>query len=153
MSLAGKFILKLSYYRARARSGWYLGRLLLLEKRRHKLLEVGDRVTFNVPVRGAGLGSLIIGKGNTFGYSAAHRLGTGEILLEARDLGAEVLIGESNWFSNNISIIANQRISIGDGCQIGDMVAIYDSDFHEIDPQRRKSSQGPSSPVTIGNNV
>jgi maltose O-acetyltransferase len=38
-------------------------------------------------------------------------------------------------------------------CQIGDQVAIYDCDFHEINPSTRDRSYGPTSPVVIGNNV
>lgn len=87
------------------------------------------------------------------GFSAAFRLGSGEILLQARDVNAVIEVGDGNWFSNNISIVANERIVIGNGCQIGDLVAIYDSDFHELNPATRTRSGGPSAPVIIGNNV
>ena len=49
--------------------------------------------------------------------------------------------------------MANDCIAIGNKCQIGDLVAIYDSDFHEISPATRNRSTGPSAPVRIGNNV
>jgi len=126
---------------------------LFLERTGHKQLVVGKHVRFNVPVRGAGKGILIIGNRNAFGYGPAPRLGTGEILLQARDHKATISIGDANTFSNNVVIVANEKVVIGDGCQIGDPVAIYDCDFHEISPAVRNRSFGPTQPVIIGNNV
>jgi maltose O-acetyltransferase len=116
-------------------------------------VRVGSGNHFHVPVRNGGRGSLIIGAKNCFGYLPAHRLGSGEILLQPRDAEAEIIIGEGNSLSNNVSIIAMGRIVIGDQCLIGDLVAIFDCDFHEIDPMNRKRSAGPVLPVQIGNNV
>ncbi|MFZ2446303.1 MAG: acyltransferase [Syntrophobacteraceae bacterium] len=115
--------------------------------------EVGTGNAFNVPVRGEGPGTLIIGSKNSFGYRPAPRQGSGRILLQARGLGAEIRIGNGCASSNNISIIATQLISIGDDCLIGDNVVITDSDAHEIDPVLRASGPGPSKPVFIGKNV
>ena len=119
----------------------------------HRSLRMGQGVRFEVPVRGGGHGVLVIGQKNCFGYRPAFRLGTGEILLQARDPNAEIIIGHGNSFSNNVCIIANKRISIGNGCRIGDLVAFYDCDFHELDPRTRGRGCGPTQPVAIGNNV
>jgi maltose O-acetyltransferase len=83
----------------------------------------------------------------------APMLGSGALLIQPRNRDALIEIGNNNWFSNNIALCANEKISIGHGCQIGDQVAIYDCDFHEIDPTTRHLSCGPKSPVFIGNNV
>jgi maltose O-acetyltransferase len=80
-------------------------------------------------------------------------MGSGEILIQARSPDSEIVVGQGNVWSNNVSIVANQLISIGEDCQIGDGVAIYDCDFHEIDPRHRNRSPGPAAPVCIGNNV
>jgi maltose O-acetyltransferase len=80
-------------------------------------------------------------------------MGNGEILLQPRSREAEIRIGDDNWFNNNVTIVANERIMVGDNCQIGDQVAIYDCDFHEISPATRNRSPGPTQPVVIGNNV
>jgi maltose O-acetyltransferase len=143
----------LGCYFSRIRSEWYLRRFLLLEKARHKLLVVGKHVRLNVPVRGEGEGTLIIGNRNSFGYGPAPRLGTGEILLQTRNPNAKIVIGEASWFNNNVSIVANQQITIGDRCAIGDLVSIYDCDYHEINPATRYRSTGLTKPVRIGNNV
>jgi maltose O-acetyltransferase len=116
-------------------------------------LKVAEENRFNVPVRGESPGSLEIGPGNSFGYRPAPRLGTGRILIQGRRADSEIVIGSRNSFSNNISIIANQAITIGSDCLIGDQVLIIDSDFHAVNPDLRKQSSGPSEPVKIGNNV
>ena len=81
------------------------------------------------------------------------KLGNGAILLQARESKARIVIGSKTITSNNISIVANQLIEIGEGCQLGDLVSIYDSDFHEINPLTRNESSGVCSPVLIGQNV
>lgn len=153
MTVATKILRRIGCYFSRIRSEWYPRRFLWLENGRHKQLVVGKQVRFNVPVRGEGEGTLIIGNRNSFGFLPSIRLGTGEILLQARDPNATITIGEANAFSNNVSLVANGQISIGDRCAIGDLVTIYDCDFHEVTPQTRGSSPGPIRPVSIGNHV
>jgi maltose O-acetyltransferase len=135
------------------KSAWYLRRFLWLETASHKQLAVGKHVCFNVPVRGEGKGTLIIGGHNSFGYRPAPRLGTGEILLQTRQTNATITIGEASAFSNNVSLVANEKITIGNSCLIGELVSIYDCDFHEINPATRNHSAGLTKPVVIGNNV
>ncbi|WP_417748812.1 acyltransferase [Rosistilla oblonga] len=74
------------------------------------------------------------------------------MLLQPRTQDSSITIGDRVAFSNNVSVIANQSVSIGDDCLIGDLVTIFDSDFHEIHPQNRRAN-GKHSPVRIGNNV
>lgn len=116
-------------------------------------LELGRGVRMSVPVRIDGSGYVIIHSGVCFGYRKAPIIGSGEILIQARSADAIVEWHEKTMTNNNISVVANDRITIGAGCQIGDLVTIYDCDFHEIDPVHRNRSCGPTSPVKIGNNV
>jgi maltose O-acetyltransferase len=153
MTVANKLLHRFGNYFYRLRSRWYMGRFLCMEKARHKQLVVGEHVCFNVPVRGEGEGTLIIGNRNTFGYRLGPYLGTGGILLQARHPDATITIGDANAFSNNVAIVANEQVLVRDGCQIGDQVVIYDCDFHEISPKSRVDSPGPARPVVIGNNV
>jgi maltose O-acetyltransferase len=128
----------------RCRSGaWIAGTRLTMDK--------GNR--FNVPMRVNGKGTVTIGSGNSFGFGMATILGNGTILIQARTPQARITIGEKNATSNNISIVATDSINIGNRCQIGELVAIYDSDFHEINPAARNASAGEGAPVNIGNNV
>ena len=120
---------------------------------RCRRLEREPKNRFDVPVWCEGPGVVRIGSGNHFGFKPAPRLGRGQILLQTRGPEAELVIGNRNVFNNNISIIATKRITIGNSCLIGDQVVVIDSDFHEIDPDLRKRSTGPSEAVAIGNNV
>lgn len=124
-----------------------------LQGPRFRQFSVGASLKFNVPLRSGGSGALFIGRDNIFGYADAPCLGNGEVLIQPRRKEAEITIGNGNVFNNNVTLIANERIVIGDGCLIGDQVAIYDSDFHEINPTTRKQGAGPTRPVMVGNNV
>lgn len=106
-----------------------------------------------VPVRIDGAGHVKIGDSVMLGYLPAPRLGSGEILLQARASGSKIKIGARTAFSNNVSIVAMKLVLIGEGCQIGDLVTIFDCDFHEINPATRNRSVGETAPVSIGNNV
>lgn len=128
---------------------WFVFR----EGRRCRLLELGPGNCFNVPVRNEGVGALTIGSDNVFGFRPAPRFGSGQILLQARRQDSHLLIGSRNVFSNNVSVIATKKISVGDSCKFGDQVCIFDSDFHQIVPYLREATPGPSEPVYIGNNV
>lgn len=115
-------------------------------------IQVGHKVRLNVPVRADGRGTLEIGNHVSLGYALAPRLGNGEILLQARDFGSSISIGEKTTFSNNVTLVARKQIQIGKMCLIGDGVSIIDADFHEVNPERR-SEPGLVRPVCIGDNV
>lgn len=117
-------------------------------------LQLGAGVHFNSPVRlGYGRGRLDIGEKVHLGWHPAPRLGDGALLLQPRVTGASISIGSSTALSNNVSIVAMRGIQIGKRCLIGDLVQIFDCDFHEIQPDHRHDSCGPIEPVTIGDNV
>lgn len=140
-------------YSARFRSAWYRRRFLITETPGHRKLDLGKNVIFHVPVSGGGQGTIHIGDNTNFGFRLAGRLGSGEILLQARTPEAEIIIGCDNWLNNNTSLCAVRSIRIGNLCRIGDFVAIMDADFHEINPATRNRSVGTIKPVSIGNNV
>jgi acyl-[acyl carrier protein]--UDP-N-acetylglucosamine O-acyltransferase len=152
MTLWSKLLRRFERHAMKVRQGWNYRQFLLFEKPRHRAVELGKGVTFNVPVRG-GQGILKVGDGTMFGFPMANRLGGGGIMLQTRGSGAQITIGRGNGFSNNIVLCALQSIRIGDDCRIGDNVAIYDADFHEIDPATRDRSAGVIKPVSIGDNV
>lgn len=153
MSLPGRMLLRARQLLDSVPSAWRFHRFRWLEGPRHQRLEIGPRTRFYVPVRSDGNGTLLIGSENAFGWQPAPRFGSGEVLLQPRARDAQVVIGKRNAFSNNVSLIAMGKIVLGDGCLLGDQVAIYDCDFHEIDPRHRNRSVGhrffPSSSATI----
>ena len=140
-------------YFLRIRSIWNRYWFLLSEAQAHRSFQIGNSNSFNVPVRSSGHGSLIIGDRNSLGFEGAPRLGNGEILIQPRTIASEISIGDENSFSNNISIIATQAISIGNRCLLGDGLGIFDSDFHDLSPAKRWNSPGLAEAVKIGNNV
>ncbi len=105
-----------------------------------------------VPIRFGGAGSVVLEEDVSLGYRPAPRIGSGEILLQARGR-ARIRIGRGTAMSNNISLVAMDSIDIGEKCLIGDLVTIMDSDFHRVDPAERWQGSDPAAGVRIGNNV
>lgn len=65
---------------------------------------------------------------------------------------AEVTIGDDVAFNYNCMIVSRDRISIGNGCEIGPGVLLYDHD-HDIKNHLLKDGEYLSSPIEIGENV
>jgi acetyltransferase-like isoleucine patch superfamily enzyme len=62
---------------------------------------------------------------------------------------AQLLIGDRVFLNQGVVIGVKESIEIGDDALIGDFSAIYDSNYHQIDPGHPDKPR----PVTIGNNV
>jgi acetyltransferase-like isoleucine patch superfamily enzyme len=62
---------------------------------------------------------------------------------------AQLLIGERVFLNQGVVIAAKESIEIGDDTLIGDFSAIYDSNYHQLDPGHPDKPR----PVTIGKNV
>lgn len=63
--------------------------------------------------------------------------------------GASLLIGDRVFVNQGVVIAAMESIEIGNDTKIGDFSAIYDSNFHDMDPGHPVKPR----PVTIGKNV
>ncbi|MBO9648293.1 MAG: acyltransferase [Variovorax sp.] len=63
--------------------------------------------------------------------------------------GAELHIGDQAFLNDGVNVCATRSISIGSHAKIGDMVYIYDTDFHEVAP----GMPVRHAPVVIGDNV
>lgn len=113
----------------------------------------GNEVRIEVPVRIDGYGTLEIGNKVWLGWDTATKMGKGTILLQPCSSKSAVTIGTGTMLSNNVSIVAMGKISIGEHCLIGDMTQILDCDSHELEPSKRFYGMGPIKPVHIGNNV
>ena len=62
---------------------------------------------------------------------------------------ARVAIGSGVMLNYGVEIYAAELVSIGDDVSIGDLSAVYDTDFHEVEEGREVRI----APVEIGNNV
>jgi len=117
------------------------------------LVHFGKNIIFNQRCVFDGDGLVKIGDNVTLGYALSPHFYDSYLLIQARNKNSIISIGDNTMFSNDITIIAQSEIKIGERCLIGDRLTIYDSDSHEIDPSTRQRSYGKVSPVNIGNNV
>ena len=111
------------------------------------------RNNLSIPLVTNGEGEVRVSDSNNFGYQLSPGFKNGSILIQARMKQSKIIIGQRNFVSNNVSIIANNAVVIGNNCQIGNDVQIFDSDFHELSPETRNHSAGKTKPVYIGDNV
>jgi acetyltransferase-like isoleucine patch superfamily enzyme len=65
------------------------------------------------------------------------------------DENAQLLIGDRVFLNQGVVIAAKDSIEIGDDSLIGDFSAIYDANWHQLDPNHPDKPR----PVTIGKNV
>ncbi|MCF7710695.1 MAG: acyltransferase [Opitutales bacterium] len=80
-------------------------------------------------------------------------LGDGTVRLQARGVDARIEVGEGTSFSNNVQVIAEESVTIGEHCLIGDAVLILDSDFHNLSAAGRHTLPGLSAPIILEDNV
>jgi maltose O-acetyltransferase len=82
-------------------------------------------------------------------------LGTSQLVVKE---GAELTIGRGAFVNYGADFCALKRITIGEECRIGTYCIIMDSDFHEIELERRQQRPAPAEVVLephtwIGNRV
>jgi acetyltransferase-like isoleucine patch superfamily enzyme len=65
------------------------------------------------------------------------------------DLNAQLLIGDRVFVNQGVVIAASESVEIGDDTLIGDFSAIYDANWHQMEPGHPDKPR----PVTIGKNV
>jgi acetyltransferase-like isoleucine patch superfamily enzyme len=116
-------------------------------------LVLSPGVRLYVPLRCDGEGKVRVGEKTRLGCRNSVQYGNGSILLQARDPKSSIQIGRNCAFSNNVSIVSMESVEVGDECLIGELVSIMDSDFHGIDPDKRRSDAVRSAPVKLENNV
>jgi maltose O-acetyltransferase len=106
------------------------------------------------PVLFHGLGAIIIGRGVEFGWPLSMAFHSGYTHVEAAPPEAVIEFGDYVQVNNNAIIKSEGAgITIGDHALLGSFVRIYDSDFHDLDPGRRRSGRPRMAPVELGENV
>jgi maltose O-acetyltransferase len=107
----------------------------------------------NQPVLISGRGRVQFGLCN-FGVWPSPYYLNGYIHIEAREETARIDIEDGVWINNNAVIIAERcSIRISANTLIGTEFTVYDSDFHDLHPNRRQSGTHECAPVIIGHNV
>jgi acetyltransferase-like isoleucine patch superfamily enzyme len=106
------------------------------------------------PLLLVGPGRIDIGAGVQFGWETSEGFHTGYCHVEASTADASVQIGDHAELNNNVFIKSEgPGIVIGAHALLGSRIVIYDSDFHELDPRRRRGGTPAMGRVELGENV
>lgn len=113
----------------------------------------GRGLRLNVPLYCDGTGQVSLGSDITIGYGLSAILGEGMVRLKARGGRARIFVGDGTAISNNTQVFAEQSITIGARCLIGDGVLIFDSDFHNLSAEGRHNLPAAKTPIVLEDNV
>lgn len=106
------------------------------------------------PVLFSGPGEVVLGEGVQFGWNDSPLFYSGYCHVEASKAQARIEVGDRTEFNNNLMIkCEGAGIRIGADGLFGAHVEIFDSDFHDLHPDRRKTGTPKLAPVEIGDNV
>ena len=74
--------------------------------------------------------------------------------IDARNIVSKIVIGDNVHINNNFFICSEgEGIEIGENTLIGINCQIMDSDFHDLDPEKRTTGVPKTPKVIIGKNV
>lgn len=105
------------------------------------------------PFLSIGDGEITFGKKTVIGYFPSPYYYNGYCHFEARTKESRIFIGDNVHINNNLSIISEVSIEIGDNTLIGTNVELYDSDFHVISRERHGDKNYNKEKIVIGKNV
>lgn len=106
------------------------------------------------PVLCEGRGVVRVAPNVTFGFVEDADFWTTYTLLNPRNEGSSISIGEGTQICNHFTAVAEgPGIEIGENVLVGTGVTVLDSDFHEIAPLRRQGGTPKMGRVCIEKNV
>jgi maltose O-acetyltransferase len=106
------------------------------------------------PVLMLGPGAIVLGRDVEFGWQRSRGFHTGYCHLEAASEQALIEIGDDVQINNDVFIKSEgPGVKIGSRALLGSEVTIYDSDFHELHPDRRRAGHPRMGAVELGENV
>ena len=106
------------------------------------------------PVLFLGQGSIVIGRDVEFGWPTSPNFWEGYCHLEASTSASRIELGDGVQVNNNAFIKSEGAgITIGARGLIGSYVEIFDSDFHDLHPDRRRGGTPRMAPVVLEENV
>ena len=108
----------------------------------------------NQPTLFLGKGIIEFGEKVNIGYYPSPFYFSGNAHFEARTINSKITIGNNVYFNNNFVVISEQSVTLGNNLLIGTNVEIYDSDFHNVNPNLRFGGHPYlQDPVVIEDNV
>ncbi len=105
------------------------------------------------PVLFNGLGGIRFGNNVNIGVFSSPKFYNGYAYIEARTKNASIIFGDDIHINNEFSAIAEKSISIGNRVLIGYNCSISDSDFHNLEIDKRMETDPAPKAVVIGDNV
>ena len=106
------------------------------------------------PVLCEGKGRVSVGEGTVFGFMEDAGFWTTYEFLNPRNAGSKISIGKNCQICNRFTAVSEgEGIEIGDNVLVGSSVTVLDSDFHEIDPEKRVGGNPKTGKVVLGDNV
>lgn len=114
----------------------------------------GGAPIISQPVRFVGVGRIVLGEGVQFGWKNSPDFYSGYCHVEVAAPGALIEVGDRTEFNNNLFMkCEGAGIKIGADGLFGADVEIFDSDFHDLHPERRHDGDQRMLPIEIGDNV
>ncbi|RQO65696.1 acetyltransferase [Pedobacter sp. KBW01] len=108
----------------------------------------------NSPVITNGMGEILFGNKVNLGVKISPFFLNTYIYLEARNEKAFISIEDGVWINNNAHIISDgPGITIGKDTLIGPNFTAYDSDFHDLRPDKRLTGIPLTGAIVIEQNV
>jgi acetyltransferase-like isoleucine patch superfamily enzyme len=115
---------------------------------------INGRPKFTQPCQLNGKGTINFGKNVVIGIDPSPFLYNGYGYIEARNVNSKISIGDDVIINNNIVLISEgEGITVLDKTIIGTQCEIYDSDFHNLDSDKRLNGEVPTKKVLIDKNV
>jgi acetyltransferase-like isoleucine patch superfamily enzyme len=106
------------------------------------------------PVLFVGPGEVVLGRDVQFGWPQSPLFYTGYCYVEVAHQDARIELGDRVEFNNNAMLKSEGAgIRVGRDGLFGANVEIFDSNFHDLDPHRRRAGRPRMAPVDIGENV
>ena len=106
------------------------------------------------PVLWVGPGEVVLGEDVQFGWRRSPYFYTGYCHVEAALPHSRIELGDRVEFNNNTFIKSEGAgISVGADGLFGAEVQIFDSNFHDLHPDRRRTGTPRLAPVEIGPNI
>lgn len=113
----------------------------------------GPAPLMHQPVLFLGPGRIVLGRDVVFGWPTSAGFHTGYVHLEAA-AGTVLEIGDGAEINNDAMIkCEGPGIRIGARALLGSGVFLYDSDFHDLHPERRRGGRPAMGAVELGENV
>ncbi|GAA4205065.1 hypothetical protein GCM10022289_23990 [Pedobacter jeongneungensis] len=106
------------------------------------------------PMLALGQGIVRFGENVNLGVYGSPNFFNSYIYIEARNTSSSIVFGDNIYINNNASFISEGAgIVIKNDVLIGPNFSVFDSDFHEIDPNKRLSGKHITREVIINENV